>query len=108
MALCRIISGIGSSFTTPAIQAVLADSNKEQDRGVIYGWLFGSGFIGMILSTFSTAIFSSNLLISFSGWQITRYIFGMMWIACGISVLILTEDMPDTIRIKSSGGLVEA
>ena len=43
MAIVKVFNGIGLEMVVPAIQSLVADSHKENARGLGFGWLHASG-----------------------------------------------------------------
>nr|KYP38192.1 hypothetical protein KK1_040585 [Cajanus cajan] len=47
--MSRGLNGIGLALVTPAIQALVADSTVDSNRGVAFGWLQVTGNFGNIM-----------------------------------------------------------
>ncbi|KAF5960519.1 hypothetical protein HYC85_001728 [Camellia sinensis] len=92
MAVSRGLNGIGLAIVTPAIFSLVADSTDETNRGMAFGWLHLTGYIGSIIGVLSAVLMASTSFMGIPGWRIAFHLVALISVIVGILVRLFAND----------------
>ncbi|EFJ09872.1 hypothetical protein SELMODRAFT_427648 [Selaginella moellendorffii] len=91
--IARAVNGIGLAVVVPAIQSLVADSHKEESRGLAFGWLHASGQLGTVFGgVFATLLAGTNVFSGVPGWRVAFFIVALLSVLLGIIVYAIVKD----------------
>ncbi|CAL5368630.1 unnamed protein product [Camellia sinensis] len=92
VAVWRGLNGIGLAIVTPAIFSLVADSTDETNRGMAFGWLHLTGYIGSIIGVLSAVLMASRSFMGIPGWRIAFHLVALISVIVGILVRLFAND----------------
>ncbi|CAL5365402.1 unnamed protein product [Camellia sinensis] len=92
VAVWRGLNGIGLAIVTPAILSLVADSTDETNRGMAFGWLHFTGYIGSIIGGLSAVLMASTSFMGIPGWRIAFHLVALISVIVGILVRLFAND----------------
>ncbi|CAL5323863.1 unnamed protein product [Camellia sinensis] len=92
VAVWRGLNGIGLAIVTPAILSLVADSTDETNRGMAFGWLHLTGYIGSIIGGLSAVLMASTSFMGIRGWRIAFHLVALISVIVGILVRLFAND----------------
>ncbi|XP_043719544.1 uncharacterized protein LOC122667348 [Telopea speciosissima] len=92
VAVSRALNGIGLAIVIPAIKSLVADSTKNTNRGIAFGWLQVTGNLGSIIGNLCSVLLASTSFMGIPGWRISFHLVGMVSVVVGILVRLFAND----------------
>ncbi|KAJ3699897.1 hypothetical protein LUZ61_003602 [Rhynchospora tenuis] len=74
VAISRGLSGIGLALAIPAIQALVADTTDDGNRGSAFGWLQFTSVLGSIMGNFLVLLLAPTTVLGIAGWRIAFHL----------------------------------
>ncbi|XP_031283080.1 uncharacterized protein LOC116141735 isoform X1 [Pistacia vera] len=102
VAVSRGLNGIGLAIVIPAIHSLVADSTDESNRGIAFGWLQLTGYVGSIIGGMFSVLIASTSFLGIPGWRIAFHLVGLISVLVGILVRIFAND-PREFEADSKG-----
>lgn len=90
--ISRALNGVGLAMVVPAIQSLIADSTKEHERGVAFGWLQLTGNIGSILGGFLSVILAGHTFYGYPGWRMSFHLVALISVVVAAMVWCFAVD----------------
>ncbi|CAJ1938087.1 unnamed protein product [Sphenostylis stenocarpa] len=92
VAISRGLNGIGLAIVIPAIQSLVADSTVDNNRGMAFGWLQLTGFLGSIIGGLLSVLIASTTVAGIAGWRIAFHLVALISVIVGILVRLFAND----------------
>ncbi|XP_044470477.1 uncharacterized protein LOC123199505 isoform X2 [Mangifera indica] len=92
VAVSRGLNGIGLAIVIPAIRSLVADSTDESNRGIAFGWLQLTGYIGSIIGGMFSVLIASTSFMGIPGWRIAFHVVALVSVLVGILVHVFAND----------------
>ncbi|KAK9271620.1 hypothetical protein L1049_001983 [Liquidambar formosana] len=92
VAVSRGLNGIGLAIVTPAIQSLVADSTDDSNRGIAFGWLQLTGYLGSVIGSLFSVLLASTSFMGIPGWRIAFHLVGLISVIVGILVRLFAND----------------
>lgn len=86
------MNGIGLAIVIPAIQSLVADSTDETNRGMAFGWLQLTGYLGSVLGGFCSVLIASTSFMGIPGWRLAFHLVGLISVIVGVLVHVYAND----------------
>ncbi|KAJ3707296.1 hypothetical protein LUZ61_011001 [Rhynchospora tenuis] len=86
VAISRGLNGIGLALAAPAIQALVADSTNDRNRGLAFGWLQFTGLLGSIIGRFIALLLAPTTFLGIDGWRIAFVVVAVVSMIVGMLV----------------------
>ncbi|BFI31228.1 hypothetical protein MPTK2_3g19680 [Marchantia polymorpha subsp. ruderalis] len=103
-AIVKVFNGIGLAIVVPAIQSIVADMHEENERGLGFGFLHGTGQLGVMLGgIFATVLAGQGIILGVDGWRLAFFLVAVVSIALGFAILSFAnvdDNVPHKTQIR--------
>eukprot|EP00250_Pteridium_aquilinum_P022410 c25375_g1_i3 orf=158-1732(+) len=74
VAISRALNGIGLAMVIPAIQSLVADTASPGKRGLAFGWLQFTGYLGGVFGNVFSVLLAGSTVFGLAGWRASFHI----------------------------------
>lgn len=93
MAIVKVFNGIGLAMVVPAIQSLVADSHKENARGLGFGWLHAAGQFGTLTGGVFATLLAGYKVGSLPGWRFAFFAVAILSLLLAAAIYTLAQDV---------------
>ncbi|KAG0609023.1 hypothetical protein M758_8G151500 [Ceratodon purpureus] len=109
VAIVKAFNGIGLAMVVPAIQSLVADLHKENERGLGFGWLHGAGQVGTLFGGVFATLLAARTVGVLAGWRFAFFFVAIVSLVLAAAIYVFAEDSkpPPPVDLVSTEPLVQ-